>query len=185
MTTGSTESSKCGCKAGLPGVCSHVGALLLTINKIHIACTSFMCEWKKTRAMQKRLSPKRLQDIAIVNPEQTKDTPIRAYPSVCIAGPCCDPDTFFEDIMMGLGKVNPSSVLFQTFNPDISDISDILTKYNPSYMFRDSVDLKSNVCQSVSPRPPPSPAVYTLCSRRPRQPRFRPSWTKLGDRETT
>ena len=26
---------------------------------------------------------------------------------------------------------------------------------------------------------------FTLCSRRPRRPRFRPPWTKRGDRETT
>ena len=43
-TTGRVESGYCGCKAGLPGVCSHVGALLFRMNKIQSACTSALCE---------------------------------------------------------------------------------------------------------------------------------------------
>ena len=146
--TGRVESSNCDCKAGLPEVPSHVGELLFKMIKIHTACTSFLCQWKKPRALKNKHSSKRLQDIAIINPEQTKETPIKAYPGIYQAGPCCDPDTFFEDIMKELGKVNPSCVLYQTLNPSITDISDVLSSYQPIHVYRDCVDLKSVVCQS-------------------------------------
>ena len=147
-TSGRVESGYCGCKAGLPGVCSHVGALLFTMNKIQSACTSALCEWQRPRTSKNRLSPKRLVDIEFINPEQTRETPIKPYPGVYQAGPCCDPDTFFQDIMKDLGKVNSSCVLFQTLNPEVTDISDILEQYQPEFWFSDSVELQSNVCQS-------------------------------------
>ena len=50
--------------------------------------------------------------------------------------------------MKDLGKVNSSCVLFQTLNPEVTDISDILEQYQPEFWFSDSVELQSNVCQS-------------------------------------
>ena len=147
-STGRVESGFCGCKAGIPGVCSHVGALLFVMSKIQSACTSVLCEWQRPRTVKNRLSPKRLEDIVFVNPETTKETPMKAYPGVYQAGPCSDPDTFFEDIMKDLGKVNPSCVLFQTLNQETTDISDVLEQYRPEFSYNDTQDLKSNVCQS-------------------------------------
>ena len=147
-STGRVESGYCGCKAGIPGVCSHVGALLFVMSKIHSACTSVLCEWQKPRTVKNRLSPKRLEDIAFVNPEVNKETPLKAYPGVYQAGPCSDPDTFFEDIMKDLGNVNPSCVLFQTLNRETTDISDVLEQYRPEWNYSDSQELESNVCQS-------------------------------------
>ena len=96
------------------------------MSKIQSACTSVLCEWQRPRTVKNRLSPKRLEDIVFVNPETTKETPMKAYPGVYQAGPCNDPDTFFEDIMKDLGKVNPSCVLFQTLNQETTDINDVL-----------------------------------------------------------
>jgi hypothetical protein len=37
--TGSVQFASCNCKAGLSGVCSHVGGLLFTVVKIKNSCT--------------------------------------------------------------------------------------------------------------------------------------------------
>ena len=57
-TTGRVEPGYCGCKAGLLGVCSHVGALLFTMNKIQPACASALCEWQRPSTSENRFSPK-------------------------------------------------------------------------------------------------------------------------------
>ena len=44
--TGMVQGMESTCKSGQSGVCSHVGALLLSLVKIRDACTSQTCQWK-------------------------------------------------------------------------------------------------------------------------------------------
>ena len=64
--TGSMQFASCNCKAGLSGVCSHVGGLLFTIKIKKNPCTSRECEWQRPRTISNPPSPKRLQDIRFV-----------------------------------------------------------------------------------------------------------------------
>lgn len=59
--TGSMQFGSCNCKAGLSGVCSHVGGLLFTVVKIKNPCTSRECEWQRPRTISNPPSPKRLR----------------------------------------------------------------------------------------------------------------------------
>lgn len=141
--TGKIEKARCNCKAGLCGLCSHVGGLLLTVVQIKNSCTSKPCEWLKPQTSL-NIKPQRLRDINFSN----GDAPIKPYPNTYKAAAGTDPDKFFLDIMAGLNKVNPNCVLYRSFNPDISDLTSILNKYQPPFMFHDKVDLNSTICQS-------------------------------------
>lgn len=134
----------CNCKAGLSGMCSHIGGLLLTLAEIKNACTSRGCEWLKPQSA-KKLQPERLRTLQL---SANSDAPVRPFPDTYQAGPCKDPAMFLKDIIAGLAKAQPNSVLYCTMNPHISDISDITAKYEPPYRFRDSIDLRSSVCQT-------------------------------------
>ena len=142
--TGRVESGKCNCKAGLSGLCSHIGGLLLTAVNIKNACTSQSCQWLRPQTPLK-LEPTRLRDIQFTT---DSSAPVKPYPDVYRAGPCADPDVFYNDIMAGLAVHLPQSVLYQTMNPKVTDVSDIIKKYEPPFRYADSVDLNSNVCQA-------------------------------------
>lgn len=143
-STGKIESGHCNCKPGLSGLCSHIGGLLLTLVEIKEACTSKGCAWLKPQT-DLQMKPKRLEDIRFTTNGEATTKP---YPDTYQAGLCKDPDTFLCDIMAGLKVANPNSVLYRTMDPDITDLSDITSKYQPPFMFTDSVDLNSMVCQS-------------------------------------
>ncbi|XP_052809849.1 uncharacterized protein LOC128238216 [Mya arenaria] len=143
-STGRIEGGKCNCKTGLTGLCSHIGGLLITVVQIKNACTTKGCEWLRPQT-DLQLKPQRLRDIKFSSNEEA---PIKPHPEVYQAGPCQDPERFLEDIMAGLGKVYPQSVLYQTINPEITDVSDVISKYKPPFKYDDSVDLSSTVCQS-------------------------------------
>ncbi|XP_033762292.1 uncharacterized protein LOC117343858 [Pecten maximus] len=146
--TGKIICATCDCKAGLSGVCSHVGGLLLTVVKVRTSCTSTGCTWLEPNASLTRpLSPKRIADINFET-DSTKDHAIKPFPNVYQAGPGKDPCSFFNDILKGLKLANPSSVLYRTMCASSGNIDEILSVYKPSYMYSNSVDLSSTVCQT-------------------------------------
>lgn len=151
--TGSVQFASCNCKAGLSGVCSHVGGLLFTVVKIKNPCTSRECEWQRPRTISNPPSPKRLQDIRFVKTDNdacSHETPtVKPYPGVYQAGQCNDPDNFLKEILQGLQLTHSSSVLYQTLSWNSLDISHIMERYEPAFMYLNHVDLESYVCQSI------------------------------------
>ena len=84
--TGSMQFAICNCKAGLSGVCSHVGGLLFTIKIKKNPCTSRECEWQRPRTISNPPSPKRLQDIRFVKTDNDScnhgTRTVKPYPDV-------------------------------------------------------------------------------------------------------
>ena len=92
--TGKIITGTCDCKAGLAGVCSHVGGLLLTAVKVKSSCTSTGCKWLAPNTKIPRPpSPKRLGEIRF-STESSRELVVRPFPDVYQAGPCKDPDIF-------------------------------------------------------------------------------------------
>lgn len=141
--------SHCNCKAGLSGVCSHVGGLLLVLSNIKTACTSVECRWDRPpRRPDGNLQPQRVEDIILINTENVdKRPPKKAYPGTYQAGPCNDPDAFLSDLLKGLGDANPGCVLYQTLCAKPANVDNILNKFSIDFQFVDSVDLTSQICK--------------------------------------
>ena len=60
------------------------------------------------------------------------------------AGPCKDSDQFLQDLMSGMGEVNPRCVLYQTLAYKPADINSFLSTYEvPSEEIPDDVDLNT------------------------------------------
>lgn len=138
-------SAVCTCKAGLSGVCSHVGGLLFTLVKIKNSCTSQVCQWQRPRKITNPPSPKKLADLQFFKTDGAdKEIPQKPYPGIYQAGPCNAPDKFLAEVLDGLKTACPSSVLYQTMS-DAVNINEILKKYEPQFMYMDHVNLKSNV----------------------------------------
>lgn len=124
------HSAVCTCKAGLSGVCSHVGGLLFTLVKIKNSCTSQVCQWQRPRKITNPPSPKKLADLQFFKTDGAdKEIPQKPYPGIYQAGPCNDPDKFLADVLNGLKTACPSSVLYQTMS-DAVNINEILKSMN-------------------------------------------------------
>lgn len=144
--TAFVHSAVCTCKAGLSGVCSHVGGLLFTLVKIKSSCTSHVCQWQRPRKITNPFSPKKLEDLQFIKTDGVdKEIPQKPYPGVYQASSFNDPDKFLAEVLDGLKTACPSSVLYQTMS-DTVNINKILNKYEPQFMYMDNIDLKSNVC---------------------------------------
>ena len=148
--TGFVHSAKCNCKAGIAGICSHVGAALLTLCKMCQPCTSTACGWNRPKA-SRPVSPKRWKDIPVINTEkQDLSAPqvVRPYPNVFQAGPCNDADLFLSQVLERLGDVNQECVLYKTLCQDSANIYYFVEIYTTHFSYRDSVDLRSPVCRA-------------------------------------
>ena len=85
--TGMVQTAECTCKAGQSGLCAHAGSLLLSLVKIHEACTSQSCQWKVPPMTNVQLEAQQFCDIVIYNPERATAVKRRPYPGVYNAGP--------------------------------------------------------------------------------------------------
>ena len=125
-STSFITTAKCNCKAGVAGLCAHVGAVLIVLSRIsQPACTSNPCVWTKP-SMKGESGPKMWNDISFVNTEHRShdsQTSVKPYPGLYQAGPCADPDSFLADLLQGLGSVNPDCVLYKTLCSKIEDIN--------------------------------------------------------------
>lgn len=101
--TAFVHSAVCTCKAGLSGVCSHVGGLLFTLVKIKGSCTSQVCQWQRPRKITNPSSPKKLEDLQFIKTDGVdKEIPQKPYPGVYQASSCNDPDKFLAEVLDGL-----------------------------------------------------------------------------------
>ena len=109
--TGMVASAKCECKVGAVGLCAHIGGLLFRLVQLKHPCTSALCMWNQPPS--KNIEPQRLKDI---NWWPGKADPCKPWPNVYKAGPCDRGEdhakTFREEILDGLGAVNPDCTLF-------------------------------------------------------------------------
>ena len=148
--TGYVNSGYCNCKAGVSGLCSHIGALLLTLSNLaNPSCTSSACAWKEPKVARPP-SPKRWEEINFMNTEKkaVSGMQVRPYPGVFQAGPCDDPDAFLTQILEGLSAVNPTCVLYQTMCPLSGNIDMFTTQFDNHFSYHDQVDVTSSVCQA-------------------------------------
>ena len=116
--TGHIISAYCNCKAGEAGLCPHVGSLLFSIVRMKNACTSQECTWDRPRAVQRKPSQKRVHEVRFHSATEN-----RPYPDTFQASACKNPNTFLEDLMDGLGDINPGCVLYKNSNSKSVDVS--------------------------------------------------------------
>ena len=152
VETGRVYSGHCNCKAGVTGLCSHVGGTLFTLLKIREACTSSLCEWVKPPVPTSQVQPQRVCDIRIHKPEKENAPVQKAYPGVFNPARCdvenCATD-FLTDLLDGLETACPGSRLYRTLRCKKSDISDILLMLEPLFVYNDKVDLTCEMCQTT------------------------------------
>ena len=145
--TGHIIGAMCNCKAGLSGVCSHVGGTVLELVKQANPCTSAICQWKKPKGPSR--SPERWENIRFVKTEKvTKQETTKPYSDVFQAGPCVDADTFCQELLEGLAEANRSCVLYQTLCGKLASIDDFMSIYDVNLCFADCIDICSEECVS-------------------------------------
>jgi hypothetical protein len=143
---GTIQSALCSCKAGLSGVCCHVGAMLFYLVMMKAACTNIGCAWLQPQGTSQAMRPKRFSDVQITNTANSTALPsVKPYPGVYRAGPCADPDKFLLDCLEGLGKVNPTCVLFQVMCNTVPNILPFTNIFCTLYKFADNVNLSDKV----------------------------------------
>ncbi|XP_014666936.1 PREDICTED: uncharacterized protein LOC106808645 [Priapulus caudatus] len=147
--TGMVQGGECTCKSGQSGVCSHVGALLLSLVKICDACTSQTCQWKTAPTGNVRLEPALSSNIRIYNPEKDIIAKSRPYPGVYSAGPAVDGDAFLKDLLDGMATCNSDSALYLTLRNTPGDITDFTDLFEVDRCLADHVDLSAAQNQSL------------------------------------
>ena len=147
--TGMVQGGECTCKSGQSGVCSHVGALLLSLVKIRDACTSQTCQWKAAPTGNVHLEPALSSAMKIYNPEKDALIKSRPYPGVYNAGPAVDGDAFLKDLLDGMATCNSDSALYLTLRSTPGDITDFTSLFEVDRCLCDHVDLSANTNQSL------------------------------------
>lgn len=141
--TGAIFKAYCPCKAGLAGYCSHAAALLLKICALKTPCTSKLCTWNQPRNIAKHFEPRVLSDIPFGDPEKAEEAKQHPYPGVYSASACADPEDFLNDLMAGLGAVNPDCVLYKTLSPSITTCVEFTNLFELEFSISDVVNLNS------------------------------------------
>ena len=150
--TGRVDGGVCTCKAGLSGVCAHVGALLMNLVKITNPCTGRLAGWVEPQTDGAGLSPARWEDLTFRKTDKPETVvTVKPYPGIYKASSETDPSGFLKDLLAGLGEVNPDCTLFQMLcvtPPNLETIMSVFFAPEDAYVFKDC-DLKSVECEIV------------------------------------
>jgi hypothetical protein len=148
--TGMVHSGECTCKAGQSGVCSHTGALLLTLLNTRAACTSQLCGWKGPAVNPLKLEPALFRDIRIYNPEKdSENEKSRPYPGVYSAGPKVSTATFAEDLLDAMKSFNTDCALYQSLRCHPGDISNFVSLFDVKFQYANNVSLSDDTVQQT------------------------------------
>ena len=127
--TGMVVTSRCDCKVGAVGLCSHAGGVMFRLISLKNPCTSRLCAWNTPP--ERSVDPQRIRDINWWPGKAESDKP---WPMVYQAGPCKASDdhaqSFREEIVNGLADANPNSVLYvhqRKSDIDLQPFFDIFT----------------------------------------------------------
>ncbi|CAG2197425.1 unnamed protein product [Mytilus edulis] len=113
------------------------------------SCTSDACQWDRPRPIARKPSPKRVKDITFAKTDKDKTDKVKPYPGAYKPSSCDnDENEFLSEILDGLKDIYPTCVLYKTLRTECS-IDKFLDTYNPQFVYRDTVDLKSETCKNV------------------------------------